>query len=361
MSSNGTTIDDSKKVATELGVVVGLVALMAAFIVAFFLERHDVHWFPESAAAVTIGIIACAIVGAFQDDDLMSVMRFDMDFFMEWLIPPIIFEAAFNMNVSAFFANLSPILLFAFGGTLLSTFVVAAVAFYAGQWGLCYPLSPFASLAFGSLISATDPVAVLATFQQLGVSPEVFSVVFGESVLNDAVAIVLTRTLTSFAVEEASPTAVLGAFDAFVRIFVGSSLLGLGFGVLSSLTFKHLNLREREETVFLEVTLSFTFPWAAYFLAEAVEFSGIVASAPPASPHTHVHAHTRARARRHTRAHTRTRTQTHARAHAHTRTHARTRTHALTGNRPDSPPSPLARCAPWQSSSVGSCLLRTPA
>ena len=262
---------------SDLGTFVGLVALSIAFMVGFKLEQWGIEWLPESAAAVTVGVVACQFVWITGDRDLMSMMRFDMHFFMDWLIPPIIFEAAANMNVRAFLTNLRPTLLFAFAGTTFSAFVVAGVVFAAGQLGLCYALSPLAALTFGSLISATDPVAVLTTFQSLGVNPNLFSMVFGESVLNDAVAIVLCKTLISFTLVQASLPAVLGALIAFVQIFTGSSAIGLGFGALSALTFKHLRLREHEDTVFLEVMLSFTFPWAAFFLAEALEFSGIVA------------------------------------------------------------------------------------
>ena len=63
---------------------------------------------------------------------------------------------------------------------------------------MSYPLSLLASLTFGSLVSATDPVAVLATFNKLGVKQHVFAMVFGESILNDAAALVLTKTLLTF-------------------------------------------------------------------------------------------------------------------------------------------------------------------
>ena len=154
---------------------------------------------------------------------------------------------------SAFFTNLLPTLLFAFLGTVFSAFTVAAIVFSAGQLQLCYALSPLAALSFGSLISATDPVAVLATFQTLGVSPNLFSMVFGESVLNDAVAIVLTKTLLSFTHEDVSSLAVGRAFVVFLQIFIGSSLIGLFSGLLSAIFFKHLALRDHDETVFLEV------------------------------------------------------------------------------------------------------------
>ena len=119
----------------------------------------------------------------------------------------------------------------------------------AGQLGACYALSPLAALSFGSLISATDPVAVLATFQALGVSPNLFSMVFGESVLNDAVAIVLTKTLLSFTQVAVSASAIMAGLLSFCQIFVGSSLIGVLLGALSALFFKHLALRDHDETV----------------------------------------------------------------------------------------------------------------
>lgn len=155
--------EEEDETSIKLGILVGLIALNAAFIIGFFLEKHHIHWLPESAAAVLVGLAACTIVSAAENKDLMSKMRFDMEFFMNWLIPPIIFEAAFNMNVSAFFKNMRPTLFFAFVGTLVSTFVVAGVVFGAGQLGLCYPLSPLAALSFGSLISATGMLHALRT------------------------------------------------------------------------------------------------------------------------------------------------------------------------------------------------------
>merc|ERR1712185_259543 len=78
------------------------------------------------------------------------------------------------MNVAAFVRNLGPTMFFAFIGTFASTFVVGGLVYGAGQMGLCYPLGMLASLLFGSLISATDPVTVLAVFQALGVKVDLF-------------------------------------------------------------------------------------------------------------------------------------------------------------------------------------------
>jgi sodium/hydrogen exchanger 8 len=136
-----------------------------------------------------------------------------------------------------------------------------------------------ASLTFGSLISATDPVTVLAVFQAIGVKVDLFSMVFGESVLNDAVAIVLSRTLLSF--NEPGTTvnqeSILAACQLFAIIFVGSMIIGTVAGLISSLVFKVLDLKHHDEMLYMEAALSFAFPWCAYFVAEASELSGIVA------------------------------------------------------------------------------------
>ena len=96
---------------------------------------------------------------------MLAAEQFDYEFFMIWLLPPIIFEAGFNMNASSFFNNIGPTMFFAFIGTFASTFIVGGAIYAAGQAGLCYPLGLLACLVFGSLISATDPVTVLAVFQ----------------------------------------------------------------------------------------------------------------------------------------------------------------------------------------------------
>ena len=97
------------EVQVKVATMIGLAALAATFTSGFLLDIFRVHWLPESAAAVLIGVLACQIVSYSADTDLMSMMKFDMEFFMNWLIPPIIFEAAFNMNVAAFFANIGPV------------------------------------------------------------------------------------------------------------------------------------------------------------------------------------------------------------------------------------------------------------
>lgn len=261
----------------------GVLGIAATFICGHLLEQQHVSWIPEAAIGLMIGFL----IAAFATEGWIGPlafpwayhMRFDFELFMTVLLPPIIFEAGFNMNVRPFFANLAPTMFFAFIGTFASTFVVGGIVWWAGQQGWCYPLGLLPSLVFGSLISATDPVTVLAVFQALGVKVDLFSMVFGESVLNDAVAIVLSRTLLSFNTPGAvvDGESILAAVVSFVVIFGGSTLIGIFAGAASSVLYKFAGLRMHHDMIFLEAALSFVFPWSAYYTAEALELSGIVA------------------------------------------------------------------------------------
>ena len=260
------------------GFVIGLLALGATFIGGYILEINEVNRLPEAGVGLMMGALVAFLALAAGNDTISAHEKFDFEFFMTWLLPPIIFEAGYNMNVPAFLANLGPTMFFAFVGTFASTFVVGGLVWYAGQVGLCYPMGLLASLTFGSLISATDPVTVLAVFQKLGVKVDLFSMVFGESVLNDAVAIVLSRTLLGFNKPgtEVNTESIMAAVASFCTIFGGSLIIGAFYGIISALVFKKLDMRHHAELLFMQAALSFAFPWAAYFTSEALELSGIV-------------------------------------------------------------------------------------
>ena len=143
--------------------------------------------------------------------------------------PPIIFESGFSLHTREFFSNFGGICSLAFAGTAISTFTVGIFVWLCGVVGICTSLPFLHALIFGALISATDPVTVLAIFQELGVNIDLYSLVFGESVLNDAVAIVMYRTLLNFVEKGVTLVSVLQAAAFFVFIFVGSMLVGTFF------------------------------------------------------------------------------------------------------------------------------------
>ncbi|NXQ09793.1 SL9A9 protein, partial [Peucedramus taeniatus] len=138
-------------------------------------------------------------------------------------------------------------------------------------------------LFFGSLMSATDPVTVLAIFHELNVDTDLYTLLFGESVLNDAVAIVLTHSISIY-----SPKENPNAFDAaaffqsvgnFLGIFAGSFAMGSSYAVVTALiSFMHLTkFTKLCEFPMLETGLFFLLSWSAFLSAEAAGLTGIVA------------------------------------------------------------------------------------
>jgi sodium/hydrogen exchanger 8 len=198
------------------------------------------------------------------------------------LLPPIIFEAGYSLDRKGFFENIGAITLYAFAGTIISTFVVGGVCFYAGKAGLISGIdehNPMEYLMFGALISAVDPVATLSILgnAELNVDPLLYSLVFGESVLNDAIAISLFKTFFKYYNPEGPdwreseiPTALL----SFVTVSALSIGVGVALGLLPSYLYKHSEL---EKYPSLETSLLFCFCYLCYATAEAVGLSGIMA------------------------------------------------------------------------------------
>ncbi|CAE7397987.1 NHX6 [Symbiodinium natans] len=177
----------------------------------------------------------------------------------------------------------------AFFGTLMSSLVVGVMlaaasgvlAFYPDDSGSSSRISLPEALTFGALISATDPVTTLAIFEQLHVDPHLFNVIFGESVLNDAVSIVLFKSFSKAIGQEEKNVAasILGMACDFVITFIGSAVIGAGLGCFSALLFKHAGLSSHTELhgPKLELSIFLVFCYAPFLLADGLRLSGIVA------------------------------------------------------------------------------------
>ncbi|RHY89334.1 hypothetical protein DYB35_007812 [Aphanomyces astaci] len=188
-------------------------------------------------------------------------------------IPNLVAVVGYTMKRRHFFANLSSILLFAILGTFASAVVVGSLLYFLGSMGLSLQMPLAECLAFGALISSTDPVSTLAVFQQLNVDPKLFYIIFGESVLNDAISIVLFNTFSKFiGVNIIHAHAISYAVLDFVGVCVGSIFVGVFFGCVSSLALKHL----KHLTLMHEVSLFLLFAYMPFLVAEVLELSGIV-------------------------------------------------------------------------------------
>ena len=130
--------------------------------------------------------------------DKADVNQIEKDFFNIFilvLLPPIIFESGYNLKRRIFFTNFGSILMYAFVGTGIAIVVTSLLIYMIATTGLSTPLTLKESFAYGVLISATDPVSVLATFKEIKADQNLYSLIFGESIFNDAVTLVLYDTI----------------------------------------------------------------------------------------------------------------------------------------------------------------------
>ena len=188
-------------------------------------------------------------------------------------MPPLIFEASLHIEWRALRQNLATILLLAVVGVALSTFIVGEIV------TIILDEVPFrAAIAFGALISATDPVAVVAFFRSLGVSKRLALLVEGESLLNDGVAIVIFGLAVGLiegapAPGSAPSIAPLGAVGiAFLEVAFGGLAVGLVLGFIVS----QIILRNVDDPL-IETATTVALAFGAYVAAEELHVSGILA------------------------------------------------------------------------------------
>lgn len=240
--------------------------LSGAMMIVYIVVKTEFHYLPESVAVVIYGIIIGFIMHFINTDIVEHLSTFDPELFFLFLLPSIIFESGFSLQKTPFFKNIGPILLFAVLGTLVSFAFVGLSLYGLGQAGASPAMTLKESMTTGALLSATDTVAVLAIFQALNVDPQLYMVVFGESVLNDAVALILFRAAKD-------GYSIAYSFGIFFLVSLGSLLLGVGIALILSLIFRVVNVARFPplETIFMIV-----FSYMSYVLADALSLSGIV-------------------------------------------------------------------------------------
>ncbi|KAF5288288.1 hypothetical protein FQA39_LY04056 [Lamprigera yunnana] len=243
-----------------------------------FLLHTGFQYIPESIVIVILGAAVGMTLNTLSNQNVSNWRKeeaFSPTAFFLILLPPIIFESGYNLHKGNFFQNIGSILVFAIIGTTISAFITGFGVYFLGLADVVYRLSFVESCAFGSLISAVDPVATIAIFHALNVDPILNMLVFGESILNDAISIVLTTAI----LESNNPLmstgeAIVQGINRFCLMFFASAGIGVMFALVSALLLKHVDLRKNPS---LEFAMMLVFTYAPYVLAEGIHLSGIMA------------------------------------------------------------------------------------
>ncbi|XP_066499257.1 sodium/hydrogen exchanger 1 [Hoplias malabaricus] len=226
---------------------------------------------PESCLLIVVGLVLGGIIKLVGEKPPVL----ESDLFFLCLLPPIILDAGYFLPIRPFTENLGTILMFAVVGTLWNSFFVGGLLY-----GVCQiegtnlaVVTLLPCLLFGSIVSAVDPVAVLAVFEEIHINELLHILVFGESLLNDAVTVVLYHLFEEYAgVGEVTALDVFLGVVSFLVVSLGGVMVGAVYGILSAFTS-----RFTAHTRVIEPLFVFVYSYLAYLSAEVFHLSGIMA------------------------------------------------------------------------------------
>jgi len=254
----------------EHSVVTTVIAIVALILIAALsavgLRRVRL---PYSVGLVIVGLVLGAVAERWEPLAFVHDVRLSPDVILFVFLPTLIFESAFNLDARLLSQNLVPVLALAAPGLLVSTILIGV------SLAVLTPLGLGAALVFGALISATDPVAVVALFKELGAPKRLAILVEGESLFNDATAIVVFNILTAVVLVGAISVGAIGeGVFQFGVVFLGGLVVG---GIVGYVMVRSITLAESDPMV--EVALSTVVAYAAFIVAEHyLHVSGVMAT-----------------------------------------------------------------------------------
>lgn len=235
---------------------------------------HLGSYFPESLLLMLVGLAFGAII-RYTDSGrtYANTLRLSPNLFFTILLPPIMLESAYSIYNKKFGEIFATILFFAIIGTVLN-FLLIGLGLYVvditiglGEPNLYFGIKEF--FLFSSLIVAVDPVAVLAIFQDIGVDLNLYYMVFGESLLNDAVTVVLYNIMSAFvASTTVSGWQIAVGIGSFFTVSLGGVMIGLLHGIFSCFLTR---FNVVSETIGILLT-----SYLAYIVADLFAWSGII-------------------------------------------------------------------------------------
>ncbi|CAG0912206.1 unnamed protein product [Notodromas monacha] len=247
--------------------------LVLFFLSGFHMTEYLSKIFPESCLLIVVGVVVGLLL---YYTDAANGTMLTPDVFLFYMLPPIILDAGYFMPNRLFFDHLGTILLMAVVGTIFNSMAVGGSLYLVGTTGIFEEVPLLPALLFGSLVSAVDPVAVLALFDELSVNEVLNIVVFGESLLNDAVTVVLYHMFEAYTVigeNNLHFTDILKGIASFFVISLGGTIIGVIWGFLTGFI-----TRFTEHARVIEPVFVFVMAYLAYLNAEIFHLSGILST-----------------------------------------------------------------------------------
>ncbi|TMS36629.1 hypothetical protein L596_003751 [Steinernema carpocapsae] len=224
---------------------------------------------PESAFQLALGLV-CGV--AFHWYDPTEEVYLKPDWFFLYLLPPIVLDAGYFLPNKDFFPNIGTILVYAVFGTLWNI-GMTGLTLYAFSSYFTAKMSLIDLMLFSTLISAVDPVAVIGVFERLHVNSLLHICVFGESLLNDVVTVVLYKSLSMMSevgVQNMTTLDYAASAGSFGFVSFFGIFIGIVAGMLTTLMTKYAQIDPLQPLILL------MFPYLSYLVSEGFGQSGIL-------------------------------------------------------------------------------------
>ncbi|RDA85491.1 hypothetical protein CP532_0004 [Ophiocordyceps camponoti-leonardi (nom. inval.)] len=265
-----------KELFAAWALFISIMLLIAAFFTSYMLQMKKVTAVHETVISIFAGMIVGLVLLVTSGDSIRNLISFDYQIFFNLLLPPIILSSGYELHQANFFRNIGTILTFAFAGTFLSAVVIGLILWLFSLIPGSLQMTFVDAISVGATLSATDPVTILAIFNTYKVDPKLYTIIFGESILNDAIAIVIFETAQKYNKGVATHLGIISFFEGtgiFLLVFFCSLLIGVVVGVGTALLLKFTYLRRLPK---IESCLIVLISYATYFFSHGVHMSGIV-------------------------------------------------------------------------------------
>ncbi|CAD6272930.1 unnamed protein product [Miscanthus lutarioriparius] len=268
LKSGGLSVSDYDAIVS-INIFIAL--LCSCIVIGHLLEGN--RWVNESITALVMGLITGGVILLVTNGTNSRILVFSEDLFFIYLLPPIIFNAGFQVKKKQFFRNFITIILFGAVGTLISFVIISLGAMGLFKKLDVGPLELGDYLAIGAIFSATDSVCTLQVLNQ-DETPQLYSLVFGEGVVNDATSVVLFNAIENLDIANFDAIVLLNFVGKFLYLFFTSTILGVATGLLSAYIIKKLCFARHSTD--REVSIMILMAYLSYMLSMLLDLSGIL-------------------------------------------------------------------------------------
>ena len=249
---------------TQIAYIAGFLLLSALAYI--YLKKINI---PYTIGLVVIGIILGYVAKHTNYVNDIKGLHLTPGIILYLIVPALIFAAALDMKINRFIARMTPILILAIPGLIIGTLLTGYIV------GTFTPLSLATGMIFGALISATDPVAVVAIFKEQNAPEDLAILVDGESLLNDGTSMVMFSVVLATVLSAKTFTAgtLCSATLQFTYIFFG----GIATGVITTFLLYVITFQGRKNATVQMVT-SLLIAYVSFIVADKIGVSGVMST-----------------------------------------------------------------------------------